>query len=363
MILRTEIVEQAIDLGERGTFLKEVVMTPGRHPLGMVRKRVQGRPPRGVVMLVHGFGQNRYTWHGSRRSFANYLAREGWDVFNVDLRGHGRSRRFGAPRPRVLYEYIEEDVPAFAREAMRLSGRDHLFLVGHSMGGLISYSVAGTSLRDHVEGVVSIGSPWRFGQGSALLVLMREAARAIGWTGLFDANLPMPARTIGRHLRRRAGLWDNRILPIPIRGWAPGGLEREVLDEYLEKTFEHTSLRVALDIFRAGGEEGWKSLDGMIDYGTAFEMLDRPLLVIAGTEDQLAPPQSVRPAYEASRSTDKTYRAWPLGHLDLVMGREATRTVWPEIRDWLARRADHEHAHGQVHEHGHGHDARRREGA
>jgi pimeloyl-ACP methyl ester carboxylesterase len=341
MILRTETVEQVVDGDERGVFVKDVVMTPGPHPLGMVRKRAQATNghSRGVVMLIHGFGQNRYTWHSSRRSFSNYLAREGWDVFNVDLRGHGRSRRFGAPRPKVLYEYIEEDVPAFAREAMRLAGTDHFYLVGHSMGGLISYSVAGTVLREHVRGVISIGSPYRFGQGSALLLLLREAAAAIGWTGIFDSNPMMPVRFIGKHLHRRAALWDNRILPLPIRGWVPGGLERDVLEEYLSKTFEHTSLSVALDIFKAGSAHGFKSLDGMIDYSAAFEMLDRPLLVVAGTEDQLAPPESVRPAYEVSKSRDKTYRAWPLGHLDLIMGREATRTVWPLVKDWLARRS------------------------
>ncbi|UJR79070.1 alpha/beta hydrolase [Sandaracinus amylolyticus] len=340
MILRTETVEQAIDGNERGVFVKDVVMTPGPHPLGMVRKRVvaEGTTTRGTVILIHGFGQNRYTWHSSRRSFANYLAREGWDVFNVDLRGHGRSRRFGAPRPKVMYEYIEEDVPAFVREAIALSGHDEVFLVGHSMGGLISYAVGSTSMREHVRGLVTIGSPYRFGQGSALLMLLRDAAAAIGWTGLFDSNPALPVRFVGKHLQKRAALWDNRILPLPIRGWVPGGVEKEVLDEYLSKTFEHTSLAVALDIFKAGSRQGFKSLDGMIDYSAAFEMLDRPLLVIAGTEDQLAPPESVKPAYEGSKSHDKTYRAWPLGHLDLVMGREATRTVWPMVRDWLARR-------------------------
>ena len=339
MILRTETVEQAIDGNERGVFVKDVVMTPGPHPLGMVRKRlVDEHETRGTVILIHGFGQNRYTWHSSRRSFANYLARVGWDVFNVDLRGQGRSGRFGAPRPRVMYEYIEEDVPAFIREAIALSGHDRVFLVGHSMGGLISYAVGSTSMRQHVRGIVTIGSPYRFGQGSALLMLLRDAAGAIGWTGLFDSNPALPVRFVGKHLQKRAALWDNRILPLPIRGWVPGGVEKEVLDEYLSKTFEHTSLAVALDIFKAGSRQGWKSLDGMIDYSMAFEMLDRPLLVIAGTEDQLAPPESVRPAFVGSKSSDKTYRAWPLGHLDLVMGREATRTVWPMVKEWIARR-------------------------
>ena len=339
MILRTEIVEQAIDQSQRALFVKDVIMTAGPHPLGMVRKRLAHAEMRGTVMLVHGFGQNRYTWHSSRRSFANFLAAEGWDVFNVDLRGHGRSRKFGAPMPRLLDEYIREDMPTFVREALALSGHSKLFLVGHSMGGLISYSVAGSSLRQTVAGVVTIGSPYRFGQGSALLLALRELAALVGITGLFDGNPALPVRLIGRHLHKRAAFLDSEFLPMPIRGWVPGGMERDLLVEYLKKSFEHTTLAVALDIFKAGRSDGWKSLDGMVDYGTSFEMLDRPLLVIAGSEDHLAPPKSVRPAYDASRSTDKTYRAFPFGHIDLIMGREATGTVWPLVRDWLARYA------------------------
>lgn len=339
MILRTEIVEQAIDTDKRALFIKDVVMTTGPHPLAMVRKRLAHGELRGTIMLVHGFGQNRYTWHSSRRSFANYLASEGWDVFNVDLRGHGRSRKFGAPMPRLLDEYIREDMPTFVREALALSGHSKLFLVGHSMGGLISYSVAGSSLRQQVAGIVTIGSPYRFGQGSALLLALREIAALVGITGLFDRNPALPVRLIGRHLHKRAGLLDSEFLPMPIRGWVPGGMERDLLVEYLKKSFEHTTLAVALDIFKAGRNDGWKSLDGMVDYGTSFEMLDRPLLVVAGSEDHLAPPESVRPAYAASRSTDKTYRAFPFGHIDLIMGREATGTVWPLVRDWLARYA------------------------
>jgi polyhydroxyalkanoate synthase len=338
LILRTETVEQAIDGADKRVFVKDVVMTPGPHPLGMVRKRRAGIEPRATVMLIHGFGQNRYTWHSSRRSFANFLADAGFDVFNVDLRGHGRSRRFGAPRPRLLEEYVREDVPAFVAEALKISGAPQLFLVGHSMGGLISYSVAGSVLKGRVRGVCSIGSPYRFGQGSALLLGLRELAAWVGFTGVFDHNPALPVRFVGKHLHRRRAIWDAASVPLPIRGWVPGGMEREILDEYLAKAFERTSLKVALDIFRAGREEGWKSADGMIDYGQAFEMLDRPLLVVAGTEDHLAPPLSVRPAWERSRSSDKTYRAFPFGHIDLVMGREATRTVWPLVRDWLGVR-------------------------
>lgn len=339
LILRTETVEQIIDGREKRTFIKQVLMAAGPHPLGMVRKRLP--PPahsRGAVVLVHGYAQNRYTWHSSRRSFVNFLADDGWDVFNVDLRGHGRSRRFGAPYPQSLDDYIQEDLPAFVREVKALTGQEKIFLIGHSMGGLISYFASGTVLEGQVRGIISLGSPYVFGEGSALLFGLRELAAAVRFTGVLESNPALPLRLVGSHLRSAQKIWNAKLLPLPIRAWAPDTVEREVLDEYLGRTFDRSTLSVALDILRAGRDNGFKSADGATDYSSAFEILDLPLLVVAGTEDRLAPPASVRPAFDRSRSRDKTYRAFPFGHIDLVVGKEATRTVWPLIRNWLSRR-------------------------
>lgn len=341
MILRTETVRQVIDGETEATFLKEVVLTPGPEPLGMVRKRLP--PPartRGTVLLIHGFGQNRYTWHSSRRSFSGYLASQGWDVFNVDLRGHGRSRRFGARRPSLLDEYIQEDLPACAREAMRLSGDGDVFLIGHSMGGLISYGAGATALRDRLRGTVSIGTPYRFGLGSRTLTALAALLTTAHFTGIFDSNPTVPLRMVGRHLERTRVLWDSPIWPVPIRAWLPGSVEAEVLEEYLQRAFDWTNVAVALDVLRAGRDGKLQSRDGRTNYGMAFEHIDRPLLVIAGTHDTLAPPQSVRPAFDKSRARDRTYRAFPLGHIDLIVGRQAPLTVWPLIQTWLARRAE-----------------------
>jgi pimeloyl-ACP methyl ester carboxylesterase len=339
VILRTEIVEQHVDGDERVTLEKDVVMTPGTEPLGMVRKRLLA-PARAskTVLLVHGFGQNRYMWHAEKRSFSAYLAARGFDVFNLDLRGHGRSRRFGSKSPAVLDEYIREDMPAFAREALRLSGHDHLYLVGHSMGGIISYGAAATVLRKETRGVVSIGSPYQFGLGSRTLTALSALLETLRATGVLDANPTLPLRYVGWHLRKRRALWDSPLFPSPIRAWSPRSVEADILDDYLRRAFDWTSLEIAFDIFRAGKKGVLAGKHGKTDYRTAFEHLDRPLLVIAGTKDGLAPPESVRPAYENSRSHDKAYRAFPLGHIDLIVGREAPRTVWPLIHRFLSRR-------------------------
>ena len=340
MILRTELVEQIVDGDHRVTLVKDIVMTSGL-PLGMVRKRLP--PPhetRGTVLLIHGFGQNRYTWHIEGRSFSAYLAERGFDVFTVDLRGHGRSGEFSDASPRAVEQYVREDVPSFVREALRLSGHDQVFLVGHSMGGLISYSSGSSVVRDKVRGIVTLGSPYRFGEGSGLLEIFASFAFALRFTGVFDSNPRLPLRLIGRQFLKLRPFWDARGLPIPVRAWHPGTVEPELLDRYLDRAFDRTSLGVLFDVLRGGNRVALRSGDGRVDYALAFESLNKPVLAVAGEYDLLAPPDSVKPAITRSRSRDKRFRVFPMGHIDLIVGREATRTVWPLIGDWLVERSD-----------------------
>jgi polyhydroxyalkanoate synthase subunit PhaC len=364
MILQTEIVEQAVDSDHKLRFVKDVVAArDGTFPIGMVRKRLvaeaksdggsrrntpqrasvfpseQAAPCRAAVLLIHGFGQNRYTWHTSRRSFANFLAAEGFDVFNLDLRGRGRSRRFGALHDTIIDDYIREDVPAAIRTVLRLSGKSQLFLIGHSMGGIVAYAVAGSQAREEVAGVMTFGSPYRFGMGSRFLAMTAPLLYAARLTGIFDRNPPVPIRMLGRHMSKHGWLWDNPLIPMPLRPWHPKSMEREILAENLSAAFEHTRVAIMLGLVGLGSEAALKSHDGLTDYGLAFEITDKPLLVIAGTRDALAPPASVRPVYDRSRSSDKTFREFPLGHIDMVLGRDAPFTVWPMARTWLAARA------------------------
>ncbi len=344
MILQTEIVEQCIEGGVSARFVKSVMATrEGAHPIAIVHKRLAsltGNTTKAAVMLVHGFGQNRYSWHTSKRSFSAYLAAAGYDVFNVDLRGRGRSRRFGARRDSGIDDYIREDVPAAIETALRLSGQDQIFLIGHSLGGVVSYGVAGSSMSEKVAGIVTIGSPYRFGKGSVALRIAGPMLASARFTGIFDADPPVNVRRIGRHLLRFLPLWDSRLTPLPVRPWLPGSIERDILRENVAASFEHSRVGIALNIISLGEGDALKSRDGLVDYGLAFELLDRPLLVISGTHDSLVPPASARPAYERSRASDKTYREFPMGHIDLVIGRDAPSSVWRLIRSWLDARVE-----------------------
>jgi pimeloyl-ACP methyl ester carboxylesterase len=330
LILHGRIVEQVVDGGERAQFIKELVVarTAGRVPLSIVRKRAksQGGGTRAPILLVHGFGQNRYAWHLPSRSLANYLARAGFDVFNLDLRGHGRSRHLGARPCRGIDDYVREDLPSAVEEVFELSGRRPVFLVGHSLGGLVSYACA-PLLDGALGGICTIGSPYHVARGSFILSAFGVFVRGVGIANV--GNVPIPIRTIGSTMRFFRWLTESPVNPIP-RPWARGKLEAHVLEEHVRLAFDVAGLNEMVDIFSWNREN---------DHTNRFEKLDLPLLVIAGTKDDLAPAAGVRPGFERSRARDKTYRAMPFGHIDLLVGRDAPRTTWEAVRSWLVARA------------------------
>ena len=337
MILHGRLIEQVIDRGERATFRKEIVVASGRVPLAMVRKRAVGPfgGSKGPVLLVHGFGQNRYAWHLPSRSPANHLARAGFDVFNLDLRGHGRSRHLGARMAKGVSEYIREDLPIAIEEVQRQVGKKPVFLVGHSLGGLVCYAAA-PQLNGAIAGVASIGSPYHFTRGSWSLGAVSVFFRALSLAPI-SVNLPIFMKPLGRIMRSARVVAESRFYPIPLRGWHAGALEPQVFEEHLRLAFDRGSIAEMANLFSWAAERRFGGADS--DYVEQFERMDVPLLVVAGANDDLAPPASVRPAYARSASTDKTYRAVPLGHIDLLVGREAPKLTWNVVESWLSARA------------------------
>ena len=337
LILHGRLIEQVINRGERATFRKEIVVTPGPVPLAMVRKRAVGPNggSKGAVLLVHGIGQNRYAWHLPSRSLVNHLARAGFDVFNLDLRGHGRSRHLGARMAKAVTDYIHEDLPLAIEEIQRHTGNKPVFLVGHSLGGLLCYAAA-PYLDGAVAGVASIGSPYHFTRGSRSLGAIRVMFRALRLAGVTQVDAPIFLMPVGKVLQAVRGVAEIPFLPLPFRGWHAGALEPEIFAEHMRLAFDRSSIAELSTLFawatarRFGGAEA--------DFVERFERMNLPLLVVAGANDDLAPPASVRPAYALSASRDKTYRAVPLGHLDLLIGREAQKLTWREIETWLSAR-------------------------
>ena len=89
------------------------------------------------------------------------------------------------------------------------------------------------------------------------------------------------------------------------------------------------------------------SRDGSVVDSERLAEVKLPLLIVAAAHDLQRPPESVRAAFEAFGSPDKTFLlagvedgfSLDFGHDDLLAGRAAPAEVFPRIADWLALRS------------------------
>jgi alpha-beta hydrolase superfamily lysophospholipase len=208
--------------------------------------------PRAVVLVSHGHGE-----HGGRYAeLARHLARRGMDVHAIDHRGHGRS---GGPRGHVsrFGEYVR-DLEDW-RRAVTAAYPPHLpvFLLGHSLGGLIAIRHLQTHPHAGFRGAI-LSAP--------LLGIAVQAPRwKVALSGLFSRVLPrLP--------------FGNELDPSML-STAPGYLEAYRADRLLHPTI---TPRLYTEMVRAMGD--------------AFASRDRiriPLLVLAPTGDRVVAPEAV----------------------------------------------------------------------
>lgn len=339
VVLEESIVDQAIADGRRADFRKQVIRAdcPSGRALALVRKQAAAGSDRGPVLLIHGWGQNRYSWHLSERSFANYLADRGYDVFNLELTGHGRSKDFGTAPAERFEDYVQ-DACAVVRAVSRASSGGGVFLLGHSLGGTVCYAAA-PRVAPLLAGIVTFAGLFTFGRGNPTTLRLARLARRLAGDRPVRAAFKMSI--IARAMDGVLGLVDDFFWSFPLAGWYPGSVEPHVLRERLNRGLDWTGINILMTMLRWAADGELTGECGR-DYGAEFAALDVPLLVLAGDEDRMLPAEDARPAFERSDSRDKTFKLlspdreeghW--GHLDILLGRLAPRYVWPLCADWM----------------------------
>ena len=337
-ILSKETVAQRVTPGRIRWFRKEIIEVRGDESVAVVRKRRNEGQTHAPVILVHGFGQNRYAWHIPERSMSNYLADLGFDVFNVDLRGHGRSATLGSERSRGVDEYIRGDLPAVINRVLALTGYERTFMMGHSLGGLCAAAAAARQ-PEKVAGVITMGPPHALGRGHFVLGnALRLAGHTVGRSNLLRCSQwRLPVDLIGKALHATRFAWDSKFAPLPVRGWKPGTFSGDELRSYL-RSFDGASFGTVNELFTLASTGELRSrIDGE-SYTRLIEQSELPLLAVSGSADLLANPGSVKPLFDRSRASDKSYHKVDAGHGDLLVGKQAPEQVWPVVGEWLEAR-------------------------
>lgn len=292
--------------------------------------------PKGIVLLIHGFAQNRYTWEVGDRSFPKFLQESGYDVAVVELRGHGATRDRGSPYANSLADHLLYDVPAAVRYCRsKVSGRP-VFLCGHSIGGLFAMFHA-LKHAHSIKGVVALATPARL-ETSIALPIMLVTPMAVPLLRRF-ACYAMPLDKVGKLSSVMVRLFGERAIPAFLRPWSDGELPPELLQLRLTEGFDRTGFGVVSELLT------WIStcqlhIESVTqDLIRDLQALSVPLLSIASDSDPLCPWETSTATLPISYPEHTSIRVSRLGHCDLVVGSEAPRLVWEPIVRWLQHTA------------------------
>lgn len=321
-----------------------VALSRPDHEIALLRYRPEAPAHAEPVILCHGLAANRFNLDffedgsgSDRRSLARYLARRGFDVWLLELRGTGLAR---VPKGAdwSIDDEVEEDLPTAIEAVLRETGAQRLFWVGHSKGGIMQYLLQGRRRPGHekVAGLVAIGSPGtveyqRAGVAGLVLVgrLLTSVLDRIPMRLLAVPLLPFAEliHFLGRRVLRVIDALDARVLRRLFAN-LPADISRGVANQLMEWVSEPERTLVGLE-------------------DASLREVRVPMLLVAGSLDPLAPPPAVEHVARRVGSSDVTFRvmgrahgaAVEYGHGDLIIGDHAPEEVFPMVGDWLGARA------------------------
>ncbi|MGH2857373.1 MAG: lysophospholipase [Solirubrobacteraceae bacterium] len=248
---------------------------------------------RALVVIVHGAGE-----HGGRyEHVAHRLVGEGFDVWALDHRGHGRSDGARALIDRV--DHAVSDLDAFVVQASAAAAELPLFMLGHSMGAMIALRYC-LSHQDRLAGLVLSG---------ALAALEGVSA---------------PLRAVGRLL--------SVVAPrAPLIAIEPALISRDpaVVEAYRADPLVHHGklpARTAAEI--ADAVESFPGTVGAITL---------PTLIVYGTADALCPPAGSTMLGERIGADDLTVTAYE-GLFHEVLNEPERERVIADVLGWLSAR-------------------------
>ncbi|MGB0969615.1 MAG: alpha/beta fold hydrolase [Mycobacterium sp.] len=154
------------------------------------------------VLMLHGGGQNRFSW----KDTGQILASQGLHVVALDSRGHGDSDRSPAAN------YTVEALSADTCEVLRQIGRP-VVLVGASMGGLTGILAAQEAGPDAVQRLILVDVVPRYEKDGSARIRDFMFSHVHGFDSLEEATYlphrtkPRSADGLKKNLRQRHGRW------------------------------------------------------------------------------------------------------------------------------------------------------------
>jgi alpha-beta hydrolase superfamily lysophospholipase len=235
-----------------------------------------GGEVKGILALVHGLGGHS----GLYKTIVEHLLLKQYAVYGFDLRGHGRS--YGQRGYINTWSEFRDDLRTFLNLIQQQQPGCPIFLLGHSMGGLIAldYTLHYVQDKSILQGVIAF-------------------APSIGKVGV-----PLSRVVLGKLLSQ---VWPRFSLNIGL-DFSAGSRDQQILDSYTQDKLRHTLATARLST------EFFATVDWIHSHAEKWPI---PLLVLHGSADRIALPAGSEIFYQNVTYPDKLRIEYPGGYHDL----------------------------------------------
>ncbi|HVL82752.1 MAG TPA: lysophospholipase [Pseudonocardia sp.] len=247
--------------------------------------------PSGVLLVCHGLGEHS----GRYGNVVDAVLPDGWAVYGVDHRGHGRS---GGRRAHLeRYEDFLTDLDVFRRTVIARHPGLPVMLLGHSMGGQIALAYA----LDHQDDLAG-------------LVLSAPA--------LENTSFPKALRPAARVLAKVAPTLRQKVIDVEKISKDGAVVAAYKADPLVFHGHPTTALSVGL-------------LSQFAVLPERARGLRLPVLLLHGTADELTDPAGSRALEASCGSPDLTVR-WYDGLFHEIFNEPERGAPLADLREWLA---------------------------
>jgi len=245
-----------------------------------------------VLLIVHGLGEHC----GRYMNVVDHFVPLGYAVYGLDHIGHGKSEgmREGIER----FEDYTDTLRVYSELVKGWQAGKPIFLLGHSMGGLITSCYLLDHQADFRGAVISAPLIKASGNISQATILMGKILSALApKMGL----LPVDAESISRDPEVVKAYVDD---PLVFHGKTPARLAAELLKAMLRITKEARKITL-------------------------------PFIVLQGSGDKLVDPSGAQILYDKASSKDKTIKIYQ-GLYHEVFNEPERGRVLKDVETWLA---------------------------
>lgn len=252
-------------------------------------------PVKAVLIIVHGLGEHsgRYT------NVVNHFVPLGYAVYGLDHIGHGKSE--GMREVVERFEDFTNTLTIFTNMVKGWQAGKPLFLLGHSLGGLITTYYLLDHQADFKGAVISAPSlaigasitPLTITMGKILSVI----APKVGVLALDPHGVSSDPEVVAAYIND----------PLVAHGKTPARLAAETLKAMLRVTAE-------------------------------VEKISLPFITLQGSADTLVDPRGAKMLYDRASSKDKTIKIYE-GYYHEVFNEPGRAVVLKDVETWLEARA------------------------